>query len=445
MPYGSDFYDPHEMDYLLRNRGGSGVSRGGNRLGQLLMGGGQQGQQAMFQKGALEGATMQERMNQANLTRNKLVAQQSLKDSIIKANPNMDPAVADMMATQAVAGGGGNLSELSNFLGGYQKRGNIDAARKTYTDLRAKGASIPDAMAAANADLSFAEGKPEEITADTGGTLYSKKFGTPSQKTYTTAEGQSMIDLRNKQAQEAGARIGLIGQQQAEALARTGLIGKQAEALGTKPTKQVIELTPGAQKQFNIPNPNGRGMVTDTDALGDFNEWAADRAENDSRYNDRNWALGQYTRQQGFKGGYPKGALDPAQFGGKFDEQGNLVPDVNILPNVKNNPANTAAFNKFGAFMANTGQTPIALPDTAPDFGQDFTPPAVANARPTAAPAAGPPSASPTALAVQIPDYTGAGPATSATPLPKQKTIVRTGTKNGKKVVQYSDGSVEEA
>jgi hypothetical protein len=202
-------YDQNRLGRsLLANQGGQmGVARGANRLGTLLAGGYNNAGNAAFLRGQVEGATTAEKMAQAQLVRNKLLAQESFAQTLENSGVPHEQALMYATAMQ----GGYNPHELMsarNVQDLMQRR--ADAIR-TGTDPNLPGGSA--ALARMNPILAGMEGKPVSLVHDAGGVVT---------QPYDTSVAPSLDPLGQAHANLFGAQTALEGLRGQTEQARAG-------------------------------------------------------------------------------------------------------------------------------------------------------------------------------------------------------------------------------
>lgn len=414
MPNYNDYYDPREMRYLQGNAyGGGGMYRAGNRLGSLLMGGNPAVAEQAYQRGALAGASTAEKMEQARIYRNKAVAQDSLRDSLIAQG--RDPAEASAISNWMLAGG--NVAELGSYNNTQQIQSLRDRALAAGSGPWTSGSAQARAMNPYRIAGAIGHLGAEDITKVAGGVGYSP-LDLPGEESYSVAPtGQAEIDARRAQAAHSYAGAGAENALRDERLARKGAIeaGDDIAEGGAKGRRSHNWTNLMYQDAFDSKPDSPR-------SFSNFKIWQ------DEQGLKGDWeGYGQWARQVRDSAPKSKTAAGPA-------------PGGNVLGRI------------FGDFRAGMTGAPSAGTDDAagptgeaPRYGQGAQmEPTPASAIGTGAPINFRRGDNQPSGQASIPDLflqsSRGGPASA----PGRK-VVRTGSLNGKRVVQYSDGSIEEA
>lgn len=379
-----------DFNYLMRQREAPlQGNRGADMAGMFLGGGNNPRAEQLRQQGMLSGARASDAMAQARERQQKEVAKANYAERMRRKGDPDSLNLADM------AEAGLNPNEFAQAGANNQKAKILADA---YT--RATGKN-PDRNTI-NLLLQVYEGKPADLTKVAGGVSYDPKV-TPDQNTFTpTAVGAADISEKRAQAGSAGAAAGEHSALADLARARTKEVGEGSKTGKSLSREQVLG-------GFGTPDKNSVLQV-DPQKYEDFLSYQKKNIANDPRYLDANYALinykgGEASRQSGLAA-----MADPRS-------------DVDPLGILDNDPAGPSIHTRGGS------STPPTPPAATPGdkglhtlfAGQDT--PSDANAS-TGTPA-------PSALDTKI---------------KTARQVVRTGkTKDGRKVVQYDDGTTETA
>lgn len=381
-----------DFNSLMREREAPLQGNRGAGLAGMALGGGNNPRAAQMQaQGQLMGARAGDAMAQARERQQKEVAKANFAQRMRQKGDPDSLNLADM------AEAGLNPNEFAQAGANNQKAKILADA---YT--RATGKN-PDRNTI-NLLLQVYEGKPADLTKVEGGVSYDPKV-TPDQNTFTpTAVGAADISEKRAQAGSAGAAAGEHSALADLARARTKEITDQG---GTAKTGKALsrEQVLGG---FGTPDKNGV-MQVDPTKYEDFLNFQKKNIGNDPRYLDANYAMIQFK-------------------GGEASRRAGLAAMAD--PNNDPDPLGILANDPAGASIRTRGgSAPPTPPPTQPgDKGlhtlfADQPTPSDANA------SAGTPA--PSALDTKI---------------KTARQVVRTGkTKDGRKVVQYDDGTTETA
>lgn len=376
--------DYGELGQLLRNRAPQ-RNYGASELGAMLGGGGAMRQQQLYNMGALSGARLTDVMAQARGRQQAEVRAQA-QDSARHDLAEQSRAKGDNEMA-SVIDAAHEINPNTYFEGAGRQQHNTQQA-ELFKRAHDPGVNLGQL----NNELATLEGKPMTTQDIKDNTVYNP-HGSPGDPVNTNDIGRAII----------GTQGALAGEHNAQAGAANALRDQRRGGGGGGSAKPA-PLTSAAAKIFNIPvndesgapkmDSQGRPVFrTDVDKMKDFQRFIGERSGSDPALLNQNVALPKYLNA--------------------FGQQNNAQPP--------------------GSFTnQDVGQDDVAQPDLVSTIQSKLqsmdAPPAIAA---QAAAQAAPQIAAKAAPAIAA---KGAG-----------RKIVRTGSLNGARVVQYDDGSVEPA
>ena len=390
-------YDQNRLGRMLAaNQGGqSGIARGANRLGMLLGGGNRRVGQDAFLRGQVEGATTAEKMAQAQLVRNKLIAQESFAQRL--EDSGVPHAQAIMYATAMQ--GGYNPHELMSARNTEDLMARRAEAIKTGTD-----PTLPGGAAAMTRMAPYLAGMHGQVVMP---------FRTSGGVTTNEMEGTTTLD------QLGEAHKGLLA-------AQTGLEGLRGETERQRADaeKALAELrrtksgaagpAGGVSKPLTTEQMKGAFSTTDDKGIPRldpakvraFDQFRALRGDTDPDLANATSALEAFQSQYGSAPGQPgeedsESEMPPGSFGveavtspQKFTEEANRfrryppqrprsgTTSPNPTPGVATPPTSTQPFS----FMRPSDNAMGNAMTAAPSAGSS---PSVSPSAAAAAPTAG--------------------------------------------------------
>lgn len=394
----------------------SGFSDLGAALGGL-----DQSQSNAYQTGMLRGAQGADLLEQARQRRNKNLAMAAITPDKI-ASAQADPAgqgASDLAA--ALVQGGVNPSEVSNYIRSMQGTGMRGQAWQAATQ---PGASV----ASLNPMLAVIDGKPVAVSGVEGNTLINK-YVDPSQQAAAggnvpTAVGQSDITA-------ALARAGASNASAARSYAGIGADKAGNYDLVTDGSGNMVRVNKLTGQPTPITMADGTPLTAKKGASGT----SAGKVP-PSVYEA---VLGK---------ALPTGKPNPMQL--QFQNYMALHPDMTDEEGLRsfarasmNDPANNANPIPLTPEQITAGKAGISLTTTPSSLGEAIGAPSPQVIPPEPASMAEALNSANTAK--PIPGQVNASGDYTPPATPPAKTVIRTGKQNGRKVVQYSDGTIDYA